>query len=158
MAMELPNCTGLWSLGCNGYHCLWEFWRSTYREIDVCVHSSFPTILCRSVLPSSFPTPIFDSDVCEYTRLLAMLDIPPLSHFPRQDTLQNALSGWCAHYAHSHASAQLNCGILLIARRFIVWRGYLLFSTVCLTVSIVTRFLLMLLSVWFLVYDGVFAE
>ena len=70
-------------------------------------------ILCRSVLPSSFPTPIFDSDVCEYTRLLAMLDIPPLSDLPRQDTLQNALSGWCAHYGHSHASAQLNCGVLL---------------------------------------------
>ena len=70
-------------------------------------------ILCRSVLPSSFPTPIFDSDVCEYTRLLAMLDIPPLSDLPRLDTLQNALSGWCAHYGHSHASAQLNCGILL---------------------------------------------
>ena len=45
-------------------------------------------ILCRSVLPSSFPTPIFDSDVCEYTRLLAMLDIPPLSDLPRQDILQ----------------------------------------------------------------------
>ena len=70
-------------------------------------------ILCRSVLPSSFPTPIFESDVCEYTRLLAMLDIPPLSDLPRQDTLQNALSGWCAHYGHSHASAQLNCGVLL---------------------------------------------
>ena len=28
-------------------------------------------------------------------------------------SLQNALSRWCAHYGHSHASAQLNCGILL---------------------------------------------
>uniref|UniRef100_A0A8H8CS44 E3 ubiquitin-protein ligase n=1 Tax=Psilocybe cubensis TaxID=181762 RepID=A0A8H8CS44_PSICU len=71
-------------------------------------------ILCRTVLPHSFPTPIFSTDdVCEYTRLLTMLDIPPLSDLPRQDTLQNALSGWCAHYGHSHAAGQINCGILL---------------------------------------------
>ena len=54
-----------------GYHCLWEFWRSRYREIDGCVRSSFPStscdFVCRSVLPSSFPTPILDLDVCEYS-------------------------------------------------------------------------------------------
>ena len=57
-------------------------------------------ILCRSVLPSSFPTPIFDSDVCECTRLLAMLDIPPLSDSDLS-SLQNALSKWCAHYGRT---------------------------------------------------------
>ena len=36
-----------------------------------------------------------------------MLDVP-LPDPPRQDMLQNTLSGWCAHYGHS-----LNCGILL---------------------------------------------
>ncbi|KAF4623369.1 hypothetical protein D9613_001400 [Agrocybe pediades] len=71
------------------------------------------SILCRAVLPHAFPTPAFAGDVCEYTRLLKMLDIPPLSDLPRQDTLQNALSGWCAHYGHSHTSSQLNCGVLL---------------------------------------------
>ena len=35
-----------------------------------------------------------------------MLDIP-LPDPPRQDTLQNTLSGWCAHYGHFHASVQL---------------------------------------------------
>ena len=72
-------------------------------------------ILCRSVLPSAFPTPSFGSDEepCEYNRLLTMLGIPPLSDLPNQDTLQNALSGWCAHYGHSHAASQLNCGVVL---------------------------------------------
>jgi len=71
-------------------------------------------ILCRAILPFAFPTPTFASDdVCEYKRLLVMLGIPPLSDLPRQDTLQNALSGWCAHYGHSHTASQLNCGVLL---------------------------------------------
>ncbi|OCH94170.1 hypothetical protein OBBRIDRAFT_884943 [Obba rivulosa] len=71
-------------------------------------------ILCRAILPSEFPTPSFDSDsVCEYRRLLTMLQIPPLADLPNQDTLQNALSGWCAHYGHSHAASQLNCGVVL---------------------------------------------
>ncbi|KAF8957057.1 hypothetical protein BDZ97DRAFT_1954955 [Flammula alnicola] len=56
-------------------------------------------ILCRAVLPLAFPTPNFGgNDVCEYNRLLVMLDIPPY-------TLQNALSGWCAHYGHSHSAS-----------------------------------------------------
>jgi E3 ubiquitin-protein ligase UBR1 len=71
-------------------------------------------ILCRSVLPSAFPTPSFGGkEPCEYNRLLAMLGIPPLADLPNQDTLQNALSGWCAHYGHSHAASQLNCGVVL---------------------------------------------
>lgn len=71
-------------------------------------------ILCRSVLPSAFPTPSFGgNEPCEYNRLLTMLGIPPLSDLPNQDTLQNALSGWCAHYGHSHAASQLNCGVVL---------------------------------------------
>lgn len=72
------------------------------------------SILCRSVLPSAFPTPPPSaSGPFEYNRLLTMLGIPPLSDLPNQDTLQNALSGWCAHYGHSHAASQLNCGVVL---------------------------------------------
>lgn len=70
-------------------------------------------ILCRAVLPSAFPTLPASDDLCEYRRLLKMLDIPPLSDLPNQDTLQNALSGWCAHYGHSPAASQLNCGVTL---------------------------------------------
>ena len=70
-------------------------------------------ILCRAVLPSAFPTPAFTSDVCEYRRLLRLLNIPPLSDLPNQDTLQNALSGWCAHYGHSTIASQPNFGIVL---------------------------------------------
>ncbi|KAJ3507306.1 hypothetical protein NMY22_g16971 [Coprinellus aureogranulatus] len=70
-------------------------------------------ILCRSILPNSFPTPSSDSNTCEYNRLLTMLRIPPLSDLPNQDTLQNALSGWCAHYGHTHNVSQLNCGVML---------------------------------------------
>jgi len=72
-------------------------------------------ILCRSILPSAFPTPVLDnrSSQDEYRRLLDMLGIPPLADLPHQETLQNALSGWCAHYGHSQASSQLNCGVVL---------------------------------------------
>ncbi|KAF9259157.1 hypothetical protein L218DRAFT_981591 [Marasmius fiardii PR-910] len=78
-------------------------------------------ILCRSVLPSAFPlqTPSGDGNPqpqtqsCEYTRLLSFLGIPPLSDLPNQDTLQNALSGWCAHYGHSHAVSPVNFGVTL---------------------------------------------
>ncbi|KAF7331631.1 E3 ubiquitin-protein ligase [Mycena kentingensis (nom. inval.)] len=70
-------------------------------------------ILCRSVLPGSFPTPTGMGSACEYNRLLSLLNIPALSDLPNQDTLQNALSGWCAHYGHSHAASQLNCGVVL---------------------------------------------
>ncbi|KAJ8518930.1 hypothetical protein ONZ45_g4061 [Pleurotus djamor] len=71
-------------------------------------------LLCRSVLPGAFPTPNFGgSEQLEYKRLLTTLGIPPLSDLPNQDTLQNALSGWCAHYGHSHAASQLNCGVVL---------------------------------------------
>ncbi|KAF8060768.1 hypothetical protein FPV67DRAFT_1423562 [Lyophyllum atratum] len=71
------------------------------------------SILCRAVLPSAFPTPPSTPGEPEYNRLLTMLGIPPLSNLPHQDTLQNALSGWCAHYGHSHAASQLNCGVML---------------------------------------------
>ncbi|KAK7047224.1 E3 ubiquitin-protein ligase ubr1 [Paramarasmius palmivorus] len=71
-------------------------------------------VLCRSVLPSSFSTPDFEvSDQCEYERLLNLLGIPPLSDLPHQDTLQNALSGWCAHYGHSHTVTPVNFGVTL---------------------------------------------
>ena len=42
-----------------------------------------------------------------------ILDIPLICDLPLQNTLQNALSGCCAHYGRSYASAQLNCGALL---------------------------------------------
>ncbi|KAF8627096.1 hypothetical protein AX15_004547 [Amanita polypyramis BW_CC] len=74
-------------------------------------------ILCRSALPSAFPTPAYPAtgptEQTEYRRLLDMLGIPPLSDLPNQDTLQNALSGWCAHYGHSQVVSQLNCGVSL---------------------------------------------
>ena len=70
-------------------------------------------VLCRAILPDDFPSPAMLDDACEYRRLLKMLDIPPLSDLPNQDTLQNALSGWCAHYGHSPAASQLNCGVAL---------------------------------------------
>jgi E3 ubiquitin-protein ligase UBR1 len=72
-------------------------------------------IICRSILPSAFPTPMLHntSQEDEYKRLLDMLGIPPLADLPNQDTLQNALSGWCAHYGHSQAASQLNCGVVL---------------------------------------------
>ncbi|ESK86483.1 hypothetical protein Moror_9888 [Moniliophthora roreri MCA 2997] len=71
-------------------------------------------ILCHSVLPSSFPKPHSGMpERCEYERLLSFLGIPPLSDLPNQDTLQNALSGWCAHYGHSHAVSHLNSGVTL---------------------------------------------
>ncbi|PCH33185.1 hypothetical protein WOLCODRAFT_111408 [Wolfiporia cocos MD-104 SS10] len=70
-------------------------------------------ILCRAMLPNAFPTPPATDDVCEYRRLLTMLDIPLLSDLPHQDTLQTALSVWCQHYGTSHAASQLNCGVVL---------------------------------------------
>lgn len=71
-------------------------------------------ILCRATYPNTFATPPdLDESLCEYRRLIKILDIPPLAQLPMQDTIQNALSGWCAHYGHSHAASQLNCGVML---------------------------------------------
>ena len=71
-------------------------------------------ILCRAALPNAFAAPPdLDGDACEYHRLLTILAIPPLAELPSHDTLQNALSGWCAHYGHSQAASQLNCGVML---------------------------------------------
>ncbi|KAH9891170.1 hypothetical protein C8Q73DRAFT_703209 [Cubamyces lactineus] len=71
-------------------------------------------ILCRATYPNAFATPPdLDESLCEYRRLIKILDIPPLAELPTQDTIQNALSGWCAHYGHSHAASQLNCGVML---------------------------------------------
>jgi E3 ubiquitin-protein ligase UBR1 len=36
-----------------------------------------------------------------------------LHNLPTMDTLQNALSGWCAHYGHSHAASPLSFGVSL---------------------------------------------
>ncbi|KAI0367458.1 hypothetical protein BV20DRAFT_970410 [Pilatotrama ljubarskyi] len=71
-------------------------------------------ILCRATYPNAFTTPPdLDDSLCEYRRLVKILGIPPLAELPTQDTIQNALSGWCAHYGHSHAASQLNCGVML---------------------------------------------
>lgn len=70
-------------------------------------------ILCRAILPNAFPTLPLPDDASEYRRLLETLEIPPLSDLPYQDTLQNALSGWCAHYGNSTAATQLSCGVSL---------------------------------------------
>ncbi|KAI0344027.1 hypothetical protein BDW22DRAFT_1372632 [Trametopsis cervina] len=70
-------------------------------------------ILCRAIHPDAFPSPPAASDTSEYKRLLVMLNIPPLSDLPNQETLQTALGGWCAHYGHSQAASQLNCGVAL---------------------------------------------
>jgi E3 ubiquitin-protein ligase UBR1 len=76
-------------------------------------------IPCRSVVPLTFPTLLLGtSNVNKYKRLLTTLGIPPLSDLPNQDTLQNALSGWCVHYGHSHAASQLNCGVLNYAAMY----------------------------------------
>jgi len=71
-------------------------------------------ILCRSVIPDAFTTdPNMDDSATEYERLLTFLGIPPLQNLPGLDTLQNALSGWCAHYGHSHAASPLSFGVSL---------------------------------------------
>ncbi|KAM5534387.1 hypothetical protein V8D89_011980 [Ganoderma adspersum] len=71
-------------------------------------------ILCRAALPHTFNAPSDPgSTTCEYRRLLQVMEIPPLADLPKHDTLQNALSGWCAHYGHSQAASQLNCGVML---------------------------------------------
>ena len=71
-------------------------------------------ILCRAALPNTFVAALdADPSACEYRRLLKIMEIPPLADLPKHDTLQNALSGWCAHYGHSQAASQLNCGVML---------------------------------------------
>jgi len=70
-------------------------------------------ILCRAVLPNSFPTVVHPEAPNEYQSLLATLGIPPLSDLPNQDALQSALSGWYAHYGQSRAADQMDCGVSL---------------------------------------------
>ncbi|TFK62655.1 hypothetical protein BDN72DRAFT_382278 [Pluteus cervinus] len=70
-------------------------------------------ILCRAVVPSAFPTVSQSTHISEYARLLQFLRIPPLADISKHDILQNALSSWSAHYGHSQASTQINCGITL---------------------------------------------
>jgi len=70
-------------------------------------------ILCRAVLPNSFPTVVHPEAPNEYQSLLATLGIPPLSDLPNQDALESVLSGWCAHYGRSRAAARVDCGITL---------------------------------------------
>jgi E3 ubiquitin-protein ligase UBR1 len=44
---------------------------------------------------------------------LSVLRIPPLAELPKQDALQTALSGWCAHYGQMHAAAQLTTNTVI---------------------------------------------
>ncbi|KAE9403494.1 hypothetical protein BT96DRAFT_917440 [Gymnopus androsaceus JB14] len=70
-------------------------------------------LLYEFTLPFLRKASILCRSPCEYARLLTFLRIPALADLPNQDTLQNALSGWCAHYGHSHTSAPLNFGVQL---------------------------------------------
>ncbi|KIJ45203.1 hypothetical protein M422DRAFT_30047 [Sphaerobolus stellatus SS14] len=70
-------------------------------------------LLRKAVHPSSLsPAPVNDN-MDEYRRLLTILGIPPLSNLSSYDTIQNALSGWCAHYGYLNASHPLECVIPL---------------------------------------------
>ncbi|KAF8584966.1 hypothetical protein K439DRAFT_1633097 [Ramaria rubella] len=70
-------------------------------------------ILRKAVLPSSFSSRPPDDGLDEYHRLLRWLGIPPLVDLSNYDTIQNALSGWCAHYGVLHANHPLECVILM---------------------------------------------
>ena len=66
-------------------------------------------LLRKAILPSSFSPTSPEDSLDEYGRLLHWLGIPPLVELSGYDTIQNALSGWCAHYGVLHANHPLEC-------------------------------------------------
>ena len=70
-------------------------------------------LLRKAILPSSLSSTPPDGCFDEYQRLLHWLGIPPLVELSNYDTIQNALSGWCAHYGVLHANHPLECAISL---------------------------------------------
>lgn len=70
-------------------------------------------LLRKAILPSSFASIPPDDRFDEYQRLLHWLGIPPLVDLSNYDTIQNALSGWCAHYGVLNANHPLECAIPL---------------------------------------------
>ncbi|GJJ13832.1 hypothetical protein Clacol_008089 [Clathrus columnatus] len=70
-------------------------------------------LLRKAVHPLSLSATPVDDNLDEYGRLLHVLGIPPLAELSNYDTIQNALSGWCAHYGFMHGSHPLDCNIPL---------------------------------------------
>lgn len=70
-------------------------------------------LLRKAVHPASLSPVPSDENMDEYNRLLHVLGIPPLAELSNYDTIQNALSGWCAHYGFMHGSHPLDCNIPL---------------------------------------------
>jgi len=70
-------------------------------------------ILRKALHSTSLVVPPADENMDEYRRLLHVLGIPALSRLAAYDTIQNALSGWCAHYGYLNASHPLECSIPL---------------------------------------------
>lgn len=70
-------------------------------------------LLRKAVHPLSLSTVPSDENLDEYGRLLHVLGIPPPAELSSYDTIQNALSGWCAHYGFMHGSHPLDCNIPL---------------------------------------------
>lgn len=70
-------------------------------------------LLRKAIHPSSLSQPPANGNLDEYRRLLHVLGVPPLAKLSSYDTIQNALSGWCAHYGYLHASHPLECVITL---------------------------------------------
>ena len=61
---------------------------------------------------------LMDAFALPFLRRAAILCVVLFCHLPSLHLFwiwmyANTLSGWCARYGYSHASAQLNCGILL---------------------------------------------
>ncbi|KAF8525093.1 hypothetical protein BU17DRAFT_41819 [Hysterangium stoloniferum] len=81
-------------------------------------HYSLPflrraAVLRKAIHPASLSSTRLPDKVDEYGRLLHLLGIPALATLSAYDTIQNALSGWCAHYGFLHISHPLECGIIL---------------------------------------------
>ena len=99
------------------YFGIQDFWWSPDWEAALCIHAAIPSKGCHTLsLCSSFClsyTFIQRERALQVQPFTGHAQHPPLADLPNQDTLQNALLGWCAHYRHSHTASQLNCGVIL---------------------------------------------